>query len=145
MRRSKKVRFIEHRKAERRLKSALKSATTVVAADHGTVKEMKRRKHIAEVDLNYAKYYPLERKYVALFADSTKSGATMNEGDDEEGEWREERGDPEMWRRIEKAMEEGQLDAVKNELTLFEEIDWEDGKKGGDENDGDESDGEFFE
>lgn len=64
----------------------------------------------AEVDLNYTLYYPLLKTYVSLYPkqqkESTKSGdaAASTEGP---------KGDVDMWKMVEKAMEEQSLEQLR--------------------------------
>lgn len=66
--------------------------------------------HIAEVDHNYTTYCPLEWEYVGIFP---RSDVPVDEG-------RARKGDPDMWDRVEKAMEDGTLQQLKDELTVLE-------------------------
>lgn len=82
---------------------------------------MQQKVRDAEVAVNYAIYYPLERDYVPLFPSRRKrSGADGDEGGaDEEVEREEQRkGDPEMLRKIEQCMGEGTLEALRNSKHL---------------------------
>ena len=71
--------------------------------------------HIAEVDLNYAKYCPLNRKYEAIYppqkleAGKFRQPETGNGGETE----RALASRPAMWRIVEKCMEDGTLDALR--------------------------------
>jgi hypothetical protein len=68
--------------------------------------------HNAEVDLNYAMYYPLMKPYSALYPRGKKDA----EVDEEAGtaSAKKTRGDPEMWKTVERAMEEGTLEDLRN-------------------------------
>jgi rRNA-processing protein Efg1 len=127
----------ETRKALRRLKSARKAVGDAPEGEQR--EEAERRQRAAEVDWRYATYFPLERRYVSLFR-----GEKDGEGErDSAGS-----GDPEVRARVETAMEEGwmaALELIRCELTVVETV--EDKGKGdeGIADDGDESDGGFFE
>jgi hypothetical protein len=101
----------------------------------------------AEVDWNYATYFPWERRYVALFKGE--------EEDEERGGICADRGDGEVRARIKRAMGEGtaSLEAIRCELTVVQRAE---GKRQSDDggrrkDDGgmvegdEESDGGFFE
>lgn len=67
---------------------------------------LRRRIHIAEVDLNYALYYPLMRPYSSLYPSAKR------EAGNEQPE-RETKGDADMWKAVEQAMDAGTLDALR--------------------------------
>lgn len=77
---------------------------------------LKHKVHNAEVDVNYAIYYPLMKPYAAMYPKSKKERS-----DDEDsgtqatsrGEVDGPKGDVEMWRAVEAATEEGTLDALR--------------------------------
>ena len=133
------VRFFDRRKAERRLKKLEKQLREVDVdggqhgGDDGGEKEAKRRKLDeqllrARVDLSYAIYAPLMWKYCALFPkrkdgeedghENGEDGGLGKDGDEEEGEEQRCRGDPVMWERVKKAMEEGKqaLEALRDSV-----------------------------
>ena len=60
------------------------------------------------MDYNYTVNCPLDWPYVALYAA------------EDEDSGRASKGDPEMWARVEKAMKNGTLKQLKNELTVIE-------------------------
>jgi len=162
------VRFFDRRKAERRLKKLEKQLKEVDVdgeqhhnEDLGE-REAKRRRLDeqvlrAKVDLSYAVYAPLMWKYCALFP---KREDGEEDALEEDGEEQRNRGDPMMWERVKKAMEEGKqaLQALREDIAPSE-----DGAEHGDvgktafhtssstqahkEGDGDDndSDGGFFE
>ena len=96
------VRFFERRKAERRLKKLEKR---VKEGETGDVEE---QLHEAKVDLNYALYHPLDMVYSALWPTKAKKD---KDGVEQEVE---KQGDPDMWLLVEKCMEEGKLDDLRN-------------------------------
>ena len=91
---------------------------------------------MAEVDLNYALYYPLMKVYSALFPKSKSGKAESEEPGSEEGA-NKTKGDPEMWRKIEEAMEKGEhaLEGLRNwkpeRETLVKKVEKKDKRKGG--------------
>jgi hypothetical protein len=124
------VRFFDRRKAERRLKKLEKQLgeVDVDGEQHHNEdvekRDAKRRKSDelvlrAKVDLNYAVYAPLIWKYCALFP-KRKDGEedALDEAEDD-GEEQLNRGDPVMWERVKKAMEEGKqaLEALRDSVT----------------------------
>lgn len=82
--------------------------------------ELQQEIHDAEVALNYSIYYPLMKPYSALYPRSTKQEKGELEENTEEPETgvqkklAKAKGDPEMWAAVERAMEEGTLDVLRN-------------------------------
>ncbi|KAK3106738.1 hypothetical protein LTR53_018167, partial [Teratosphaeriaceae sp. CCFEE 6253] len=72
----------------------------------------------AEVDVNYAVYFPLEREYVPLFAVKRRKEGTSGLEDRGEGSPEpavfERKGDTEVWRRVQQCMADGTLEAMRN-------------------------------
>lgn len=64
---------------------------------------MKKQMHVAEVDLNYAQYYPLSEVYVSLYPNKSTP--------DLEGPR------PPMWAEVEKCMEDGTLGRLRNRVS----------------------------
>jgi hypothetical protein len=126
------VRFFDRKKAERRLKRLEKQVREVDMDDgqHRSKdtgeREAKRRKLDeqvlrARVDLSYAVYAPLTWKYCALFPKRKDGeGDALDNGEygEEDGEKQRNRGDPVMWERVKKAMEEGNqaLEALRDSV-----------------------------
>ena len=75
--------------------------------------------HNAEVDVNYAIYYPLLKPYASLYPKSKKEKSS-EEPEDEDTEDKSSReadgpkGDLDMWKTVEEAMASGTLDALRN-------------------------------
>lgn len=113
-----KVRFFDRQKANKRLKRAKRELNECLegGGEESTRLTMQRKVHEAEVDVNYAVYYPLERHYVPLFPSRQKTGAAEDEGGaDEEIETEVQRkGDLDMWRKIEECMGDGTLEELRN-------------------------------
>jgi len=124
------VRFFERQKATRVLK---KIRREVEATTEPTKKEEAlQRLHIAEVNLNYTLYYPLMRPYSALFPknrDDDPSYSTPDVEDhstkgQEAGDSEESlaalttKGDRAIWMAVERAMELGTLDDLRNSKAL---------------------------
>lgn len=63
--------------------------------------------HIAEVDLNYTQYHPLSETYISLYPQ--KKG-----GGEEETNVEETTTKPPMWAEVEKCMEDGTLNRLRN-------------------------------
>jgi len=68
---------------------------------------LKDQMHIAEVDLNYAQYYPLMEAYISLYPQKEEE-----DGDDVKVAGT--RPKPPMWVEVEKCMEGGTLDQLRN-------------------------------
>lgn len=89
--------------------------------DEEKKQEIARKVHNAEVDVNYAIYYPLMKPYASLYPKSKKEkeGESDESGDGDAGEKSNRevdgpKGDLTMWKTVEKAMAEGTLDALRN-------------------------------
>ncbi|RHZ68121.1 Efg1 domain-containing protein [Aspergillus thermomutatus] len=122
------VRFLDRKAASKDLNRLLRREKEISDSDlDSAAKEEKlaalaRKIHVARVNHNYTIYYPLTQKYVALYAEkknkkeSTAQSEKPNESDAEVGskliyETTGER--PPMWRVVEKCMEDGTLDLLR--------------------------------
>ncbi|KAF2183162.1 hypothetical protein K469DRAFT_584364 [Zopfia rhizophila CBS 207.26] len=114
------VRFFDRQKATRILKRLRRQLVSL--EDRSKKESLLRQIHTAEVDLNYALYYPLMKPYSSLYPRAKREQSKSEEPAEEDelsGQHREEqsqghKGDPEVWRAVERAMEEGTLDALRN-------------------------------
>jgi hypothetical protein len=109
-----KIRFFDRQKATRRLKKAKKELRAYEGGDDEERARLGRAVDEAETEVNYAQFYPLEKAYVPLFP--TKKNIKGDEDGDGEGSGAKEVervGDPEMWKRIQKCMKDGTLDALR--------------------------------
>ncbi|KAI9811275.1 MAG: 18S rRNA maturation protein [Thelocarpon impressellum] len=95
------VRFFERQKATRLLKKLRKTLAASSSAEDRQALE--RRVHEADVDLHYALYCPLDEKYTALYAGRPADAATETGSEK-----------PELWREVERRMEEGTLEDLRN-------------------------------
>ncbi|KAL6709404.1 hypothetical protein ACN47E_001811 [Coniothyrium glycines] len=111
------VRFFDRQKASRILKRLKKEHDS--EDDQAKKHELRMKVHNAEVDVNYAIYYPLLKPYSSLYPKSKK--AKVDESPDEDVDSQDEsrtpengpKGDTQMWSAIEKAMEEGTLNVLR--------------------------------
>lgn len=109
---------LDRQKATRTLKRLKRELASL--EDQSKKLEQLRKIHNAEVDVNYAIYYPLLKPYSSLYPRSKRDKNKVEESADDEGTVQNEadtediKGDPEMWKAIERAMEEGTLDALRN-------------------------------
>ncbi|KAK4237409.1 hypothetical protein C8A03DRAFT_34656 [Achaetomium macrosporum] len=106
------VRFFERKKAMRFVKQLEKKLAQ--ATDPEEVAQLKADLHVAQVDIDYARYFPFMEPYISLYA-----GASSGEKDEAStAAWarylRTPR--PPMWAVIEKTREEGQaaLEKLQN-------------------------------
>ncbi|KAF2114468.1 hypothetical protein BDV96DRAFT_494582 [Lophiotrema nucula] len=113
------VRFFDRQKATRILKKLKKELSTT--SDASRKKILQRRIHNAEVDINYAIYYPLMKPYSSLYPKAKREESKSEEVQGEEasnlknmGQDTGPKGDQAMWRTVEQAMKEGTLDALRN-------------------------------
>lgn len=65
--------------------------------------------HVAEVDLNYTQYCPLAETYVSLYPPKEGGAARL-----EESNTADISSKPPMWKEVEKCMEDGTLDKLRN-------------------------------
>jgi hypothetical protein len=105
-----KTRFFDRQKAERRLKKARKELRAYEGEDDEMREELGRKVDDAEVDLNYALYFPYEEHYVSLFPTRKEGGEEVKKAEGER------HGDPEMWELVKKCMAKS-----KRELELLRE------------------------
>lgn len=113
--------FTDRQKATRilkRLRRQLSTETNDTEKSEATPEKAKllREIHDAEVAVNYAIYYPLMKRYIALYPKG-KREAKGTDGEPETQDGASEnitKGDPEMWAAVERAMEEGTLDKLRN-------------------------------
>lgn len=105
-----KIRFFDRQKATKRLKHARK-ALQACEGDDVERARLGRVVQDAEVDVNYAQYFPLDQPYVSMFP-------RKNEGEDEDASEEqgssERKGDDVMWQRVRECMADGTLDALRN-------------------------------
>ncbi|KAF7897249.1 hypothetical protein EAF00_005477 [Botryotinia globosa] len=97
------VRFFERQKATRQLKKLRKRLLESESTEE--VEQLKDEMHILEVDLNYTQYHPLSETYVSIYP-------PKGSGEDAEDKATKEK--PPMWKEVEKCMEEGTLDRLRN-------------------------------
>ena len=120
-----KIRFFDRQKASKRLKRARKELDGCEEAGDKR-SELEKRVNDAEVDVNYAQYYPLDRHYVSLFPRKKTKDDDGGEGDDikvRDTDVTESKGDQEMWHKVKDCMADGSLDALRNgRLTRSEEM-----------------------
>ncbi|EUC48882.1 hypothetical protein COCMIDRAFT_86144 [Bipolaris oryzae ATCC 44560] len=112
------VRFFDRQKGTRILKKLKKELQG--EEDEEKKQELAQKVHNAEVDVNYAIYYPLMKPYASLYPKSKKEKADSDEsgegdsGDKPNREVDGPKGDVAMWKTVEEAMEKGTLDALRN-------------------------------
>jgi hypothetical protein len=104
----------DRQKGTRILKRLKKELSTL--EDESEKAKLQQRVHNAEVDVNYAIYYPLMRPYSSLYPKSKNRKVDDSEDAEDTGEDAKNsaeidgpKGDVEMWKTVEKAMEEGTL------------------------------------
>ena len=94
--------YSERQKAERLVKQ-LKRKVEATSSDDEDTEELKKKLHVAEVDLAYTKYFPFLEPYISIYpkkgpkADETTP--TAKAALDAER--------PPMWKEVETALEEG--------------------------------------
>jgi hypothetical protein len=93
--------FAERQKATRLLKKLRKLLLEADSTEE--VESLKTQMHRAEVDLNYTQFFPLSEPYVSLYP---------SKGADAKSE--DVKPKPKMWAEVEKCMENGSLDKLRN-------------------------------
>ena len=93
----------ERQKATRLLKRLRKKLAASSSPDESA--ELKKRLHEADVDLHYTLYCPIHQKYTALYA---AKGAEVGR----------EAGKSALWLEVERRMEEGTLNDLRNVRTV---------------------------
>lgn len=108
----------DRQKATRILKRLKKELSALSDASQKT--KLQLRIHNAEVDVNYAIYYPLMKPYSSLYPKSKNRKPDDSEDAEDTGEDSKNsaevdgpKGDVEMWRAVERAMEEGTPDKLR--------------------------------
>ncbi|KAK3701477.1 hypothetical protein LTR37_015451 [Vermiconidia calcicola] len=116
-----KIRFFDRQKATKRLKRAKKELRACEDDDHLRA-ELAGKVDDAEVDVNYAQYFPLDQHYVSLFprkkTDAGDEGA--EDGMEDESAATARKGDAGMWQRVKQCMSDGTLDALRNAKLMGE-------------------------
>lgn len=96
----------ERQKATRNIKKTQKRLVST-PPDTPDYKQLEEKLHVVQTDLNYTLYYPLNQKYEAIYPrkENSKSDVTENG---------EPVLKPAMWKVVEKCMEDGTLDALRD-------------------------------
>jgi hypothetical protein len=88
--------------------------------DNAQKGELRQKIHHAEVDVNYAIYYPLMKPYSSLYPKSKNRKTSDSEEAEDTGEDSKNgaeidgpKGDVEMWKKVEQAMEDGTLKELR--------------------------------
>ena len=108
----------DRRKAERNLKKLKRELS--LSEDQSKKSDLEQRIHNAEVDLNYAMYYPLLKPYSSLYPNAKhEKNKTEDATDSEDAQGQTEepvgpKGDHTVWRAVEEAMESGTLADLRN-------------------------------
>lgn len=117
-----KVRFFDRQKATKRLKrfrKALKGAEEA-GNEQDMISELKRVVEEAQIEINYAIYYPLDQPYSALFPSKKKNSADDEgaaDGEEPEtamGKEQARQGDETMWELVKKCTKNGSLESLRN-------------------------------
>jgi hypothetical protein len=99
----------ERQKATRQLKKLRKLLLETESEEEVAI--VKTKMHVAEVDLNYTQYFPLNQRYISLYPQK-------NVGESEIGSQDETADDvtakPSMWAEVERRMAEGTLNQLRD-------------------------------
>lgn len=108
----------DRRKAERNLKKLNRELS--LSEDDSQKSDLQRRIHNAEVDLNYAIYYPLLKPYSSLYPNAKQEKNKTEEAtdsDDAQGQQEQAtgpKGDHDVWKAVRVAMKSGTLADLRN-------------------------------
>ncbi|KAH8758606.1 hypothetical protein BGZ57DRAFT_633725 [Hyaloscypha finlandica] len=105
------VRFFERQKATRLLKKLRKRLLAAESTEE--VETLKAQMHVAEVDLNYTQYCPLSEVYVSLYPPKVSSSNDADSSNEVESKPK-----PPMWGEVEKCMEDGTLNRLRNRISV---------------------------
>ncbi|WQF76073.1 Putative rRNA-processing protein Efg1 [Colletotrichum destructivum] len=118
------VRFFERKKAERLLKQLRKKLQQTEDAEEK--KRLEAEAHVAEVDVAYARFFPLMERYESLYADKNKDAGDGEQKQEEGAADKPDEADadkpfkqpkalqalhaerPKMWATVEKVLPEGE-------------------------------------
>ena len=107
--------FLERQKATRQMKKLRKRLLETESTHE--VEALKEQMHIAEVDLNYTQYCPLSEPYVSLYPQKSSTADGEN-GSEKAGPAPK----PALWAEVEKCMEDGTLNRLRNRLSATKAI-----------------------
>lgn len=111
------IRYKERQKATRHVKKARKhlGASELDTPQHAAAQEIL---HIAEVDLNYTQYCPLDQKYEGIYPRTVNcNGIPTREAEEHGNDGDTEKilaSRPAMWHVVETCMRNGTLEALRN-------------------------------
>ncbi|BCR85324.1 Efg1 domain-containing protein [Aspergillus chevalieri] len=117
------VRFLDRKSATKDLKRLQRREKETT--DQKALESLREKIHATRVNLNYTIYYPLTDKYISLYAEQKQKKPSQSEsGADDTHSGADEKdtvvtmaladtGKPPMWYTVEKCMEEGTLDLLR--------------------------------
>ncbi|EYE98070.1 Efg1 domain-containing protein [Aspergillus ruber CBS 135680] len=116
------VRFLDRKSATKDLKRLQRRETETT--DQEALESLHEELHAARVSLNYTIYYPLNDKYISLYAEQKQKKPSQSESADDTYSGADEKDTtvtmtlantekPPMWFTVEKCMEEGTLDLLR--------------------------------
>ncbi|CAI6333115.1 unnamed protein product [Periconia digitata] len=108
------IRFFERQKATRAVKRIQKQHAALADDDHAEKAKLRQTLHNAEVDLNYTIYCPLLKNYVSLYPRTDKKPTPATKATPATVFPDGPKGDIEMWKAVENAMENNALEALRN-------------------------------
>jgi hypothetical protein len=101
--------IIERQKATRLVKKLRKSLLS--ASNPEDVEKYTKALHVADVDVHYTQYSPLNEVYISLYR---KDERDQTESDGSAGDKEPPLKRPDMWYEVERRMETGQLDQLRH-------------------------------
>ncbi|KKK19040.1 hypothetical protein ARAM_004393 [Aspergillus rambellii] len=120
------VRFLDRKTASKEVSRLTKQKETLAKSSDLDAKAKEKKLaaldsklHVGRVNLNYTMYYPLHEKYISLYAvknekDETKEGEVDSDGGETQLTEESAAGKKAMWRTVEKCMEDGTLDLLRD-------------------------------
>ncbi|KAL8420133.1 hypothetical protein RB594_003058 [Gaeumannomyces avenae] len=103
------VRFFERKKAQRLVKKIQKELDE--AKDPDEIVKLQKDLHIAQVDVNYAIYFPFLEQYISLYPSAAK--APKETGDAPAAQLALHTERPPMWATVEETMEQGERALIR--------------------------------
>ncbi|KAJ6171904.1 hypothetical protein N7470_000971 [Penicillium chermesinum] len=106
------VRFLDRKTATKQLNRLLRREKNL-DLDSKEKDRLQRKIHEARVNLNYTIYCPLPEKYISLYPKRDAKTDTKTDGDASDPKPESEGPKPPLWSVVEKCMEEGTLDDLR--------------------------------
>ncbi|KAL2819352.1 hypothetical protein BDW59DRAFT_181667 [Aspergillus cavernicola] len=131
------VRFLDRKTATKELSRLTRKQEELKKSESDSATKLAKlmaRIHVARVNLNYTIYYPLTEKYISIYAKKKGKPAGQDQGSEDEVEENPSSNAAErtaMWGVVEKCMEDGTLDLLREGKRVNGDSGEEEEKAGG--------------